>query len=79
MSEVSVFDHEMLLFIDETGCDRRNAMRRFGYSIGKPAFSHSLLIRGKRFSAIGIISVNGMLDAYVTSDSVNGDTLSTVV
>ena len=30
----------MLLFIDETGCDRRDVIRKFGYSlVGKPAYS----------------------------------------
>ena len=29
---------ELLVFVDETGTDRRDSMRRFGYSVrGKPA------------------------------------------
>jgi len=57
---------QWLLFIDETGCDRRDAMRKFGYSlVGKPAYSHKLLLRGKRFSAISILSTEGILDAYI--------------
>ncbi len=55
LSDISIYDPNMLLFIDETGCDRRDAMRKYGYSlVGKPACSHSLLVRGQRFSAIGI-------------------------
>ena len=65
----------MLLFIDETGCDRRDSLRKFGYSlVGKPAYSHTLLRRGKRFSAIGILSTEGILDTYITQDSVNAET-----
>ena len=38
---------EMLEFVDETRADRRNCLRRFGYSLrGKPAVSKKLLVRG---------------------------------
>lgn len=75
LSDISVYDPDMFLFIDESGCDRRDAMRRFGYSlVGKPARSHSLLVRGKRFSAIGILSSVGLLDVHLTSDTVNSET-----
>ena len=74
LSDVSIYQPEMLVFVDETGTDRRNSLRRYGYSlVGKPARSHSLLVRGKRFSAIGILSVNGILDTFITSDNVNAE------
>ena len=73
-SDVSIYDPEMLLFIDETGTNRRSALRRFGYSlVGWRACSNSLLVRGKRYSAISILSLQGILDTYITPDSVNGD------
>ena len=31
--ECELYSPEMLIFVDETGCDRRDAMRRFGYSL----------------------------------------------
>ena len=31
--DCSMYDPAMLLFVDETGCDKRSAMRRFGYSL----------------------------------------------
>ena len=31
--DCSAYEPEMLVFVDETGCDRRSAMRRFGYSL----------------------------------------------
>ena len=75
ISDISVYNPDMLIFIDETGCDRRDSIRKFGYSlVGKPAHSHSLLLRGKRFSAIGILSTEGILDTYITQDSVNSET-----
>ena len=36
-SDVSVYSSEMLIFVDETGADRRNLLRKHAYSIrGKP-------------------------------------------
>ena len=73
-ADVSTFSSEMFLFVDETGCDRRNALRKFGYSVrGKPAISVRLLSKGKRYSAIGIMSTSALLDCYVVEESVNGD------
>ena len=54
LSDCSVYNPEMLVFLDETGCDRRNSLRKSGYSlVGKRAPSTSLLVRGVRYSAIG--------------------------
>ena len=55
MAEISVYDPTMLIWIDETGCDQRNNMRRCGYSVwGIPPCCHRLLIRGTRHSAIPV-------------------------
>ena len=59
---------------DETGCDRRNGLRKYGYSIrGFPPQSFSLRYRGTRYSAIGILSSKGIEDIYITKGTVNGD------
>ena len=72
--EVSVYNPEMFIFLDETGSDRRATIRRYGYSLrGKPLVSEKLLVRGKRVSAIAIMSVNGMLDCKTVIGSVNGE------
>ena len=74
LTDISVYNPEMLLFVDETGCNRRDTMRKFCYSlVGKPAYSHSLLVRGKRFSAIGILSTEGILDTYITPGNVDSE------
>ena len=37
MAEVSIYDPSMFIWIDETGCDKRNTIRKYGYSIrGQP-------------------------------------------
>ena len=33
MSEISVYDPEMIIWIDESGCDRRNSLRKFAYTL----------------------------------------------
>ena len=67
----------MLIFLDETGSDRRNSIRKhaYGYSLrGKPLVSHELLVRGERISAIAFMSMSGMLDCKTVKHSVNGET-----
>ena len=64
----------MLVFLDETGTDRRDAMHRFGYSLrGKPARTHKLLVRGKHLTAIAVICVERILCCKVVEGSVTGD------
>ena len=49
MAEISIYDPGMFIWIDETGCDRRSGMRRYGYSVrGIPPRDHRLLVRGVR-------------------------------
>ena len=71
---------EMLVFLDETGADRRNCLRRFGYILrGKPAVSKKLLVRGQRISAIAAMSTEGIQDCYTVTGSVNGSQFSDFV
>ena len=64
----------MLVFLDETACDRRSSLRKFGYSLlGKRALSTSLLVHGVRYSAIKILTVEGIQDSYITSQNTNAE------
>ena len=64
----------MFLFVDETGCDRKNAARKFGYSLrGFPAKSFRFFSRGKRISTIGLMSTTTFLDCYTIEGTVDGD------
>ena len=73
VSDIALFEPEMLIFLDETGSDKRNSIRHYGYSLrGKPLISEKLLVRGKRHSAIAFMSVNGILDCKVVNGSVDG-------
>ena len=73
--DASVYSSDMLVFLDETGADRRNTSRKYGYSIrGKCPVSQQLLVRGQRVSAMAVISTNGLLDVKIIKDTSNGDT-----
>ena len=71
MADISIFD---LIWLDETGCDKWNIIRKYGYSIrGRPLCDQRLLVRGTRYSAIPIVSLNGILDVYLTEGTMNGE------
>ena len=71
---------DMLVFVDETGTDRRDCMRRFGYSLrGRPAVSGNLLVRGQRVSAIVGMCCDGILDLCTVKGSVGAEEFSKFV
>ena len=74
MAEISAFSPDMLVFLDETGSDRRNSIRRFGYGLrGIPPVNQYLRVWGRRISGIGIITTRGLEDVYIAEGSVNAD------
>lgn len=74
MAEISIYDPSMFVWVDESGCDRRNSTRKFGYSVrGIPPVDHRLLVRGTRYSAIPVMSIAGIHDVYLAEGAVNGD------
>ena len=68
-----MYDPRMLIWLDESGCDRHHSMRKHAYSIrGMPLCDHRILCRGKRYSTIPIISTDGIHDVYITEGTVDG-------
>ena len=62
-AKMTVYNPEMLIFLDETGFDRRNVLRRRAYNFrGKPAVS---LVRGKHLNAIAFMSISGIIDCKI--------------
>ena len=73
MAEISCYDPSMLVWLDETGCDNQNALRKWAYSVrGMPLKDHQLLIRGVQYSATPVMSLDGIHDVYITEGTVNG-------
>ena len=55
MAVVSVYNPRMFVWIDETGCNRRNTLPKYGYSLrGIPISDLCPLVWGKRYSAIPV-------------------------
>ena len=80
MADISAYDPAMIIWIDESGCDRRNSMRKFAYTIrGIPPVDHRLLARGTRYSAITAISVRGVQDVTLAEGNVNGEVFTDFV
>ena len=73
-AEMTMLDPSMLVWIDEMGSDRRNALRKYGYGIrGLPPQDYSLKLRGKCYSSIGIMSTESIEDVFITDGSVDGE------
>ena len=73
-AEVQFYDVYQFVWVDETGSDMRDHMRRFGYSLrGESPVVHRLLHHGRRISAIAAMSMNGLVAYDLVHGSVNGD------
>ena len=57
MQEMTVYNRDIFVFVDENGNDRRDLLCRYGLR-GKPARSQKVLVRRKRVSAIGALLPN---------------------
>ena len=74
MVQVENMSADTFIWVDETGSDKRNALRKYAYSLrGVTPVNYCLYIPGKRISAISAISTRGVEDVYLAG-GVNGDT-----
>ena len=71
MVEISAYSPDMLIWIDETGSDRRNSIRQCSYSQTPQVFQ--LRVGGKRISAIPVLTTRGIEDVYTSKETINGD------
>ena len=61
MASVYLFSKDMFVWIDESGSDSKDQLRKYGYALrGERAVCRRLLVRGKRVSAIAAISTEGL-------------------
>ncbi len=74
MAQTFLFKREMFVWVDETGTDKRDQLRKYGYSMrGTRATYHRILHRGERVNAIAAISSAGLLSMELMKGSVNGE------
>lgn len=74
VEDVSLYHRESLIFVDETGTDSMDAIRRYGYSLrGRPLKAQKLLVRGEHVSAIVAMSMEGIIALKIVRGGVGGD------
>ena len=56
-----------------TNADQHGEMRSENMGIGLTPISYKLLVRGRRLSAIPVVTTRGIEDVFITNKSVNGD------
>ena len=73
-AHVLQFTPNHFVWVDETGSDARNHIRKYGYAMRDitPVY-HRLLARGRRISAITAISSEGLVGVDLTYGTTNGD------
>ena len=65
----------MFVWVDETGCNYKDMLRRYGYALqSERAVSQTFIVRGQRVSSIAAICTEGILALESTINSVNGET-----
>ena len=74
MAQTFLFNREMFVWVDETGTDKRDQLRKYGYALrGTTPVYHRFLSRGDRINAIAAITSSGLLTVELTKATVNGD------
>lgn len=74
MAEIIYYPGDFLVWLDETGSDKRDHIRKFGYQIRSlPPICHRFLARGTRVSAISAICSEGLLAHDILSGTTNGE------
>ena len=73
-AEIATFEPNMFVWLDEMGFNKRNGLRKYGYGLrGLPPKDFTLKVGGHHYSAISIMTTDGVADISVTEESVNGE------
>ena len=73
MAHCSLFSRDKFVWVDETGADARDHIRRYSYAIrGMRPVTHRFVKRDTRVNAIAGFSQDGTIALELTSGSVNG-------
>ena len=74
MAQALSFPREFFVWVDETGSDARNYMRKFGFSLrGMRAECHRIIVHGERISAVAAISSDGLTAVKLKKGTVDAD------
>lgn len=70
------FDVNMFVWLDETGTDKRDQFRKYGYALrGVTPLYHRTLSRGERINAIAAMSSKGIVGLELIQGSINENVL----
>ena len=73
MADVQWFSPDKFVWVDETGCNKKDQIRRCGYALrGEYPVYHRFLHRGQRISAITALSADGVIALELTKGTVDG-------
>ena len=73
MADMQFFNTSQIVWLDETGCDRQDHIRKYGYSLrGERPVYHRYLHRGTRVSAITAMCTDGILATEAFRGTLNG-------
>ena len=74
MEEMGYLDAKMIVWLDETGTDKRKERKLYGYNLqGITPISYKLTVYGKGLSSIAIMSTRGIEDFDTYEGNINGD------
>ena len=75
MAEVLQYPRNYFIWMDETGANGKDQIRKFGYALrGIQPVYHCFIHRGTRISALVAMSLEGVIDHEFVQGGVNGDT-----
>ena len=73
-AEMSFFSVDQLVWVDETGCNKKSAIRKAGYALkGITPEYHRKLVKSKRLSSVAAISIDGVIAVDFSHDSMNAE------
>jgi len=76
MAQALLFSKDLFVWVDETGCDRRNYVQKYGYAIrGQIPGSSQFLVRGKKATAITAMATDGLVAVELHTGTTNGEVL----
>ena len=80
MDELGYLPAHMIVWLDETGSDRCSERRKYGYHLrGMTLCNFKLIAKGKRMSAIAIMSERGIEDVGIYDGNINGETFGNFI
>ena len=75
MAQSFMFSRNMFVWVDETGADSRDHIRKYGYAFqGMTPESKRLLVRGKRTNAVVGLTSSGIIASKIAQTTMNGET-----